>query len=105
MKGLVFYIRNTDLESIKEVLQKNDVEGISYFEIVGRGKLERGEVEKIIDGYRSGKKFVPEFVTRKRVEVVIPDSEVDKILNEVKKSGNIHGKLFIYDVPQSYDLP
>ncbi len=105
MKGLVFYIRNTDLESIKEVLQKNNVEGISYFEIAGQGKLERGEVEKIIYGYRSGKKFVPEFVTRKRVEVVIPDSEVDKIIDEVKKSSNIHGKIFIYDVTQSYDLP
>ena len=94
MKGLVFYIRNTNLESIKEVLLKNNVEGISYFEIAGRGKLERGEVEKIIDGYKIWKKVVPEFVTRKRLEVVIPDSEVDKIIDEVKKSSNIHGKIF-----------
>ncbi|MGE5633813.1 MAG: P-II family nitrogen regulator [Deltaproteobacteria bacterium] len=108
MKGLIFYISNNDFASLIQVLQQNNVEGISYFDIGGRGKLKRGEIDKNIDeydAYRTGKKFIPEFVIRKRVEVVVNDSDSQKIVEDVKKSGNIHGKVFIYDVHESSDLP
>ena len=50
-------------------------------------------------------KFIPEFVVRKRVEVVINDSDSQKILEDVKKSGKIHNKVFTYDVHESSVLP
>ena len=33
MKELIFYIRNSDFASLIQVLQQNNVEGISYFDI------------------------------------------------------------------------
>ena len=49
MKGLIFYIRNSDFASLIQVLQQNNVEGISYFDIGGRGKSKRDEIPKNID--------------------------------------------------------
>ena len=45
------------------------------------------------------------FVIRKRVEVVVNDSDLQKILEDVKKSGKIHNKVFTYDVHESSVLP
>jgi len=107
MKGLIFYVIEGSFESLNEILHKNKVEGISYFDIMGRGKLKREEVEKIIKwyAYRTREKFVPDFAPRKRVEVILPESEAEQILTEVKKIGSIKGKVFVYDVSESYDLP
>ena len=108
MKWLIFYTTNNDFASLIQLLQQNNVEGISYFDIGGRGKLKRDEIQKNIDeydAYRTGEKFIPEFEIRKRVEVVVNDSESQKILEDVKKSGKIHGKVFTYDVSESFDLP
>ena len=104
MKGLIFYIRNNDFASLCKILQQNNVEGISHFDINGRGKLKREEVEQMTEVYRTGKKFIPEFVSRKRVEVVVKDSDPHKIVEEVRKSAEIQGKVFIYDISESFDL-
>ena len=64
MKGLIFYIRNNDFASLIQILQQNNVEGISHFDINGRGKLKREEVEQMTEVYRTGKKFIPEFVRK-----------------------------------------
>ncbi|MDR4512545.1 MAG: hypothetical protein MRJ93_12670 [Nitrososphaeraceae archaeon] len=106
MKGLIFYVTEGSFDSLNEILHKNKVEGISYFDIMGRGKLKREEVEKIIKSYayRTGEKYVPDYAPRKRVEVIIPESEAEKLLTEVKK-GTIKGRVFVFDVSESYDLP
>lgn len=104
MKGLIFYIRNNDFASLCQILQQNNVEGISHFDINGRGKLKREEVEQMTEVYRTGKKFIPEFVSRKRVEVVVKDSDSHKIVEDVKNSAEIQGKVFIYDISESFDL-
>jgi nitrogen regulatory protein PII len=104
MKGLIFYIRNNDFASLCQILQQNNVEGISHFDINGRGKLKREEVEQMTEVYRTGKKFIPEFVSRKRVEVVVQDSDSHKIVEEVRNLVEIQGKVFIYDISESFDL-
>jgi nitrogen regulatory protein PII len=104
MKGLIFYIRNNDFASLCQILQQNNVEGISHFDINGRGKLKREEVEQMTEVYRTGKKFIPEFTSRKRVEVVVNDSNSHKIIEDVKNSAEIQGKVFVYDISESIDL-
>ena len=104
MKGLIFYIRNNDFASLIQILQQNNVEGISHFDINGRGKLKREEVEQMTEVYRTGKKFIPEFVSRKRVEVVVKDSDSHKIIEDVRKSTEIQGKVFVHDISESMDL-
>jgi nitrogen regulatory protein PII len=105
MKCLIFYIRNNDFDSLYQILSQNNVEGISYSDINGRGKLKREEVEQMTEVYRTGKKFIPEFVSRKKVEVVVNDSDASKIIESVKKSNMIHGKIFTCDISESFDLP
>jgi len=106
MKGLIFYVTEGSFDSLNEILQKNKVEGITHFDIMGRGKLKREEVEKIIKwyAYKTGEKYVPDFAPRKRVEIIVPESEVEKLITEVKQE-SIKGKVFVYDVLESYDLP
>ena len=58
----------------------------SYFD-VGGGKSKRDEIQKNIDEYQAyitGKKFIPEFVIRKRVEVYVNDSNLQKIIEDEK---------------------
>lgn len=108
MKGLIFYIRNNDFAPLLQILYQNNAEGVSYCDVGGRGKLKRDEIPKNIDeydAYRTEEKFIPEFEIRKRVEVVVNNSDSQKILDDVKKSGKIHGKVFTYDVSESLDLP
>ena len=104
MKALIFYIRNNDFASLYQILQQNNVEGISHFDINGRGKLKREEVEQMTEVYRTGKKFIPEFASRKRVEVVVKDSDSHKIVEDVRKTSEIQGKVFVYDISESFDL-
>ena len=37
--------------------------------------------------------------------MIVNDSDSQKILEDVKKSGKIHGKIFTYDVHESFDIP
>jgi nitrogen regulatory protein PII len=104
MKGLIFFIRNNDFASLYQILQRNSVEGISHFDINGLGKLKREEVEQMTEVYRTGKKFIPEFVSRKRVEVIVKDSDSHKIVEDVRKSAEIQDKVFVYDISESFDL-
>ena len=47
MKGLIFYIRNNDFASLIQILQQNNVDGISYSDIGDRGKLKRDEIPNV----------------------------------------------------------
>ncbi|MGD1835486.1 MAG: P-II family nitrogen regulator [Nitrososphaeraceae archaeon] len=106
MKGLIFYTRDDDFEKINKVLLSNEhIQGISYFDISGRGKIKRQEKEEIVHVYKTGKKYTPEYENRKRFEVVVPDSETQNIINDIKQSGDIHGKVFIYSIDDEMDLP
>ena len=106
MKGLIFYTRDDDFEKINQVLLTNEnLDGITYFDVSGRGKLEREQIEEIVHVYKSGKKYTPDYVNRKRFEVVVPDAEAQNIIDDIKKSGEIHGKVFIYTIDDEIDLP
>ncbi len=85
MKGLIFYIRNNAFCFILQVLHQNNLEGILIL-MLAEGN-QRDEIQKNIDEYQAyitGKKFIPEFVIRKRVEVYVNDSNLQKIIEDEK---------------------
>ena len=87
MKGLIFYVRTNDFAPLLQILYQNNVEGVSYCDFGGRGKLKRGEIPRNIDeyqAYRTEEKFIPEFEIRKKVEKVVNDSDSQKILEDIK---------------------
>jgi nitrogen regulatory protein P-II 1 len=104
MKELIIYIPESNFKTIAQILQNCQVEGFSYYDIMGQGKLERNVSEKIVQGYRTDEKFIPEFVRRIKVEVIVSDNKVDEIINAIKQDKSIKGKIVISDIVETQDL-
>ncbi|MER5174783.1 MAG: P-II family nitrogen regulator [Candidatus Nitrosocosmicus sp.] len=100
----MIYIPESKFKALVQILHSCEVEGISYYEIMGQGKLERNVSEKIVQGYRTNEKFTPEFARRIKVEAIVPDTEVEKIINAIKQDGLIKGKIVISDILETQDL-
>ncbi len=49
-----------------------------------------------IQGYRTNETFVPDFVSRIRVELTVEDAKVTEIINTIKQDGNIKVKTYSY---------
>lgn len=104
MKLLIIYTKHNHLKSVNQILAENKVEGITYFDVHGQGKLDREPKEMIVQGYRTGEKFIPDFETRVRIETVVSESICNDIIDALKREGKIKGKVFAFDISESYDL-
>ena len=62
---------------------------------MGQGKLERSASERIVQGYRTNEMFIPEFVKRTKVEVIVLDEEIQDITNSIKNDQTVKGKLVV----------
>jgi nitrogen regulatory protein P-II 1 len=109
MKEVDIVIPNTRLEDLNQVLYKHKVGGLSYYNISGRGRghHETREVRSY-EGYRTGKTVIPEFESRTKVEVVVPDSTAKEIIDDVLRTlgtgSASDGKVFVKDIPEAYDI-
>jgi nitrogen regulatory protein P-II 1 len=75
MKELDIIIPQERLGDIDSILYKHKVGGMYFFQIAGRGRAEREAIEATTyEGYRTGKRYVPEFGSRTMVQVLVPDS-------------------------------
>jgi nitrogen regulatory protein P-II 1 len=75
MKELDITIPHERLSDVNSILYKHKVGGMYFFEISGRGRAERQPIETTtLEGYRTGKRYVPEFGSRTMVHVIVPDS-------------------------------
>ena len=83
---------------------KKGIDNITYFDVMGRGRLERPSYERIVQGYRTNQTFVPDFVSRLRIELIVEDAKAKDITNTIKQDGNIKGNIFVYDVSESHEL-
>ena len=105
MKGLILYVREENLKSVTKILTESGVEGITYFDVQGRGKLDREKKEeRTLEGYRTGKKHTPDFATRSRVESIVTDSTYADIMTRIRQDKSIKGKVIVYNVEESLDL-
>ena len=103
-KGLIIYIQEDKIGLLRQILQKNDIDTITYFDVMGRGKLERQSYERIVQGYRTNQTIVPDFVSRLRIELIVDDAKSKEIISLIKQDGGIKGNIFVYDVSESYEL-
>ena len=46
MKGLIIYVKETNFNAVKQVLFDNQVDAITYFDVMGQGHLEREAKKK-----------------------------------------------------------
>ncbi|HIP93054.1 MAG TPA: P-II family nitrogen regulator [Desulfurobacteriaceae bacterium] len=96
MKKVEAIIKPHKLEDVKEALTAIGVSGMSVTEIKGFGK-QKGHTEL----YR-GAEYVIDFIPKLKIEVVVPDELVEKVVEAIikaAKTGKIgDGKIFIIPV-------
>lgn len=85
-------------------MQKNNIDAITYFEVIGRGQLERPNSERIIQGYRINETFVRDFVGRNPVELIVEDAKVTETINMINQDGIIKGNIFVSDISESHEF-
>ncbi len=96
MKKIEAIIRPFKLEAVKEALLEEGIKGLTISEVRGYGR-QKGHTET----YR-GSEYQIEFVPKIKVEIVVDDSHVEKIVDsilETVKSGQVgDGKIFISNI-------
>lgn len=99
MKKLEMVIRPFKLEDVKKALTDLDIKGMTVSEVKGFGR-QRGHKEV----YR-GAEYQVDFVAKIKIEVVVDDSLVSKIVDTVIKAartGQIgDGKIFVSPVDET----
>lgn len=96
MKKIEAIIRPFKLDEVKEALIEEGIKGLTISEVRGYGR-QKGHTET----YR-GSEYQIEFVPKIKIEVVVDDSLLDKVIDAVlrtAKTGQVgDGKIFISDV-------
>jgi nitrogen regulatory protein P-II 1 len=93
MKKIELFIPDRRLDDVVEVLKDANIGGMSHYRIEGRGKI---KPEEIYVG-RGTMTYKPKFIPRTKVEVVVSDEEVERLITAFRNrlGDNIGGKLFV----------
>jgi nitrogen regulatory protein P-II 1 len=96
MKKIEAIIRPFRLDDVREALAEVGVKGMTLTEVKGYGR-QKGHTEL----YR-GSEYQIDFLPKIKLEVVVPDKLVDKVVETIlkaAKTGQVgDGKIFLYDV-------
>ena len=99
MKQVTAIIKPFKLDEVREALAEVGVNGLTVTEVKGFGR-QKGHTEL----YR-GAEYVVDFLPKIRIEMVIPDSMVDNVIEAIVKAartGKIgDGKIFVMPVEQA----
>ena len=98
MKKIEAIIRPFKLDEVKEALVEEGVRGLTISEVRGYGR-QKGHTET----YR-GSEYRIEFIPKIKIEVVVEDDSVDKVVDAIlktAKTGQVgDGKIFISSVSE-----
>ncbi len=99
MKLVMAIIKPFKLDAVREALTEIGVQGLTVSEVKGFGR-QKGQTEI----YR-GAEYAIEFVPKVRLDIVIDDGEVDRVVEAIRDAANTDkigdGKIFVLDVAQS----
>jgi nitrogen regulatory protein P-II 1 len=98
MKKVEAIIRHFKLEDVKSALTEHGVQGMTVTEVRGFGR-QKGHTEM----YR-GTEYTVDFVPKIKIEVIVPESQVQGVVDTVIKSAQTgqtgDGKIFVSDLGQ-----
>ena len=102
MKKIELFIPDRRLDDVIEVLKNENIGGMSHYRIEGKGKI---KPEEIYVG-RGTMTYKPKFIPRTKVEVVVSDEKVEKLISSFrnKLGDNIGGKIFVVEIIKAMDL-
>ena len=99
MKMVMAVIKPFKLDDVREALTALGVEGLTVTEVKGFGR-QKGQTEI----YR-GAEYSVSFLPKVKIEVVVPDSLEDQVIEAIQDSANTgrigDGKIFVYDISAS----
>ncbi len=119
MKQLDIIIPVERLDEVNRILYNHKVGGMLFYDIKGRGRAERKAVEKRVSGYGGydmgqvsdstpRAKYVPEFLSRTKIEVLVADSAYKQVVDDIMKTTSTgspaDGKIFVKDISEAYDI-
>lgn len=104
MKAVDIYVPEENLSEITGVLDNHNVGGISVTTIRGKGKEPHEAVPETVRAYMTGRKIIPEFVTRLKIEAIVVDTDVKPIVDELSNIGVKRGKVFVREISEAYDI-
>jgi nitrogen regulatory protein PII len=86
------------------ILDTQGVGGISITTIRGKGREAHEPVPEMVRSYMTGRKIIPEFATRLKIEAIVPDAKVKAIVDDLSKLKLSRGKFFVHDISEAYDV-
>jgi len=99
MKLITAIIQPFKLEDVREALGEAGVQGLTVTEVSGFGR-QKGHTEI----YR-GAEYAVEFVPKTRIDVAVPDSLAEAVIDAVLKAGRTgkvgDGKVFVTELTQA----
>jgi nitrogen regulatory protein P-II 1 len=104
MKRIELIIPHERVRDVNEILHKYKVGGMTMYDIKGRGRAK----QKPLAVGRGVIRYIPEYGSRTKIEVLVPDGLVDPIIKNVLTStstgSSSDGKIFVFDVDNAYDI-
>jgi nitrogen regulatory protein P-II 1 len=104
MKRLDIIISHEHIADVNDTLDKNKVGGMTFYDIKGRGHSKY----EPIDVGRGIRRYVPEFGSWTKIEVLVANSKAKKVVGDILNVVGTHsasdGKIFVYNVEEAYDI-
>jgi nitrogen regulatory protein P-II 1 len=104
MKKVEIYIPEENLSEVTEILHKHGVGGVSLSDIKGRGRILHEPVPETVRFYMTSKKIIPEYISRRKIEVILPESITKPVIDDLFHLKPSRAKVFVYEVLEAYDL-
>jgi nitrogen regulatory protein P-II 1 len=101
MKKIEAVIRKSKFEDVKQALLDAEIDWFSYWDITGLGKSTEEQVVR-------GQIFKSGYIQRRMVCIVVRDVNLEKtvkaILNAARTGEQGDGKIFVYDIEDTYRI-
>ncbi|MGA9149851.1 MAG: P-II family nitrogen regulator [Candidatus Nitrosopolaris sp.] len=108
MKQIDIIIPNERFATVNKLLYKHKIIALLVSQLSTRGGEKLDEVHERVYVYNTGKRYVPEFVPRYKLELLVSDSMVkpvvDDLLNTLNIEHDVRGKILVKDVAETYDI-
>jgi nitrogen regulatory protein P-II 1 len=102
MKKVEAIIQPVSFEKVKKALEAVDYPGITVTEVEGHGK------QKGITRQWRGRNYKIELLPKVKVEIVIPDQWVERIVLAIQKGAQTgqmgDGKIFVSEIAEAYKI-
>jgi nitrogen regulatory protein P-II 1 len=88
-----------DIKAVSDGLKRINVGGVTVSKVKGRGK----SIVPQMHASKGTEMFTPEFGDKYKLEVIVPDSKENDIINIIRENSRI-GKIFIWPVSRAIDI-